>query len=183
MLQRDIAVISFGNNQINPYMHIPAGPCNSPFPPIYLGNLVNLHFQSFIPDVGVDVQLLVNKDPPAHKRAKIADVGVTQTKPKHCTKSSTLHQRKKFRKNVDIESLGEIIIRNTSLLVKENRRLHAYVKQLEWKLNHIQNNSKTEKNEDGSKILKEDTFFESDDATDELLMSFSSIDDSFSFSQ
>ena len=84
---------------------------------------------------------------------------------------------------MDIESLGEIIVRNTSLLVKENRHLYVYVKKLEWKLNHIQNTGKTEKNEDGSKILKEDTFFERDDATDELLMSFSSIDDSFSFSQ
>ena len=61
MLKRDIAVISFGNNKRNPYLHIPALDSNSTYPPIFLGNLVNIHFQSFIPDVGVDVAPIPTK--------------------------------------------------------------------------------------------------------------------------
>ena len=52
LLRLDIAVMSFGNTILNPYLLIP-GHGKSPVPPpIYVGNLINLHFQSFLPDSG-----------------------------------------------------------------------------------------------------------------------------------
>ena len=49
LLQMDIAVISFGNTELNPYMLVP-GHHNTPAkPPVFLGNVIGLQFQSFLP--------------------------------------------------------------------------------------------------------------------------------------
>ena len=36
----------------------------------------------------------------------------------------------------DIASLGDDAIRNINFIIKENRKLHAYVKQLEFRIRH-----------------------------------------------
>lgn len=49
LLKRDMAIISFGNNRVNPYMNVPGHGERRSYPPLYLGNQINLHFQSFLP--------------------------------------------------------------------------------------------------------------------------------------
>ena len=51
MLERDIAVISFCNTPSNPYMLIPGstGGQQSAYPFMFIGNQVDLHFQSLLP--------------------------------------------------------------------------------------------------------------------------------------
>ena len=52
LLQLHIAVISFGNTASNPYLLVP-GHCLTPAPaPIYVGNLISQHFQSFLVGAG-----------------------------------------------------------------------------------------------------------------------------------
>ena len=51
LLERDIAVISLGNNARNPLMVI-KGQKGSNHPLLFLANIVDLHFQSLLPDMG-----------------------------------------------------------------------------------------------------------------------------------
>ena len=189
MLERDIAVISFGNSRNNPYLHIPADPSkSSKFPPIYLGNLINLHFQSFVPDVGVDIgrlqviadQYVLNDEAPA-KKTKLAPlvddeapIIVAKPKPKLFSTPRTTLKKKKVTPVREIQSMGDTVMTNVMKLVKENRRLHAMVKELEWKLQHRDN-------EEGGGAAVENYFSDNDDsATDEFILSSPCVtDDSF----
>ena len=63
MLQRIIFVVSTGNTHENPYLSIDGGGDAANFPPLILGNLAGVHYQSYVPD-GAS-----NDHPP--KRAKI----------------------------------------------------------------------------------------------------------------
>ena len=60
LLEKDIAVLSFGNNENNPYMLI-SGCGDLKYPPLYLGNLLDLHIQSFISDKSEKKQIAVKK--------------------------------------------------------------------------------------------------------------------------
>ena len=153
LLERDIAVMSFGNNEGNPYMLI-SGCGNPKYPPLYLGNLVDLHFQSFLPDKAVKKQVVPKARPqtyipmPSTSTILIPKGSPTSTLPPTATLPSksnlspshspitTRPQRRIMHKMSDIASLGDDAIRNINFIIKENRKLHAYVKQLEFRIRH-----------------------------------------------
>lgn len=156
LLEREIAVISFGNTRENPYLHVPSNATISEkFPLIYLGNLVNLHFQSFIPDVDGDPARLPSLRPVAdealaevHFNAVKTEVPLisvkAEAKPKlTCSTPRSLKRKKvsaspvKVKKLMplsELSTMGDNIINMVRMLVKENRRLHAMVRQLEFRL-------------------------------------------------
>ena len=153
LLERDIAVMSFGNTRANPYLHVPSFVAGGQkFSPMYLGNLIDLHFQSYIPDVAATGEHLdrLTSMPQVVASAKYIPHGIgtlqgTPGTPSTNTASKRPPQRKVFgsptptkRKNLhdlkDMAEIGDATVRNVVTLVKENRRLHAMVRQLEFKL-------------------------------------------------
>ena len=155
LLQLDIALMSFGNTIQNPYLLIP-GHGNSPAPPpIYVGNLINLHFQSFLPEAGAseeDLKKLTEHPAGVLQKTTVttSTVPTTPSLPKegkplkrkslfNSGHSSFIAAKKKNLRGVqEIGKMGDDLIQSVIVLVKENRRLHALVQSLEFKLGQCQ---------------------------------------------
>ena len=152
LLQLDIAVLSFGNTALNPYLLVP-GHCPTPAPPpIYVGNLINLHFQSFLVDAGATKTELEKLDaPPAPMLSPKKVFTSQQTTPTLSgqrklfkrkallSSPSDYPQKKKSLLNIrEVARMGDSAIETILLLVKENRRMHALMQSLEFRLQHCE---------------------------------------------
>ena len=218
MLQREFAVISFGNTRDNPYLHIPSNNISEEFPLIYLGNLVNMHFQSFVPDVGGDQARLTSlRGAPADEAPlkpeavlifntpkpqctspageaplkpeavrEVREVILNTPKPQYTSSTPRPLKRakvvpspatmKNLKKLSEVSTMGDCVISNVRMLVRENRRLHALVRQLEFQLECRSSCNCAEADEVDVAVVvdavEEDYFLDNDDsATDESILS------------
>ena len=169
-LQLDIAVISFGNKITNPYMFVSGHGSATPAPPpIFLGNQVDLHFQSFLPDGGVpeeELMMLLSSDVSEKQMSTpvVKDVG----KMKSCAslpprKRLFSKKKKNLRGLKEVGRMGDAIIGNVGLLVTENRRLHALVRSLEFQLSRCTCEGPIE--------VKDEDVFDVDAVSDDVLAS------------
>ena len=150
LLERDIAVISLGtlgNNERNPFVVI-KGQKGSNHPLLFLANIVDLHFQSLLPDMGAtneERDLLKGVSHLNPTRTINANSSTPLIKKGSFTPQNTISSTspiKKIRKRAvslnmsHVAEVGEAAISNIKELVKENRRLHAAVKQLQFQARH-----------------------------------------------
>ena len=143
LLRLDIAVMSFGNTISNPYMLVPGHCTDTPMPPpIFVGNQIDLHFQSFLPDSTAsqeDLMMLVseagdgaskNLSTPTTSKSRMVKSPLRRT----LFQSSMKTKKKNLRGVREIGRVGDAVIQNVTSLVRENRRLHALVQTLEYQL-------------------------------------------------
>ena len=131
LLGFDIAVITLRNTQENPYLLI-SGHSNlqAPPPPIFLGNEVNMHFQSFLPKDAM--QSISTPTGEAHSKLSpsflpndaIQSANSTPTREAHYQLSSPSQKSTHRRLNLssllgvrDMENIGENIMQNIGMLV------------------------------------------------------------------
>ena len=131
----DIAVITLGNTQENQYLII-SGQSNlqPPPPPIFLGNEVNMHFQSFLPKDAMQ-STISTPTGEAHSQLSqsflpndaIQSANSTPTREAHYQLSSSSQNLTPRRLNLssllgvrDMENVGENIMQNIGMLVQES---------------------------------------------------------------
>ena len=152
LLRLDIAVISFGNTITNPYMLVPGHSSETPTPPpIFLGNQIDLHFQSFLPDSRApqeDLMMLMSEVGAPKMIEQVStptsilltpssktSTANRQLPPRKSLFKSSLQSKKKNLRGVrEVGKMGDEVIANVTSLVRENRRLHALVQTLEFQV-------------------------------------------------
>ena len=176
LLGLDIAVITLGNTQENPYFLI-SGQSNlqPPPPPIFLGNEVNMHFQSFLPK---DAMQSTISTPTGEAHSQLSPsflendaIQSTPTTEAHLQSSPSqkLTPRKLKHSSLlgvrHMENIGDNIMQNIGMLVRENRRLHAVVQSLQFQLSSCECSKEVKQEEDF------DSYIVLDSASDDLLSS------------
>lgn len=91
MPERDIAVISFGNTKLNPYLQIHSHAANS-YPLLYLGNQIGLHFQSVLPAPKITATIISLPETPSFAATKTTTTATVVSLPPETLVQSSLLQ-------------------------------------------------------------------------------------------
>ena len=124
------------------------GQKGSNHPLLFLANIVDLHFQSLLPDMGATNEEREISKGVAHLNSTITITNASNSTPIIKKGSSSTQNTTSITTPIKIREkavsfnmshvaeVGEAAISNIKELLKENQRLHAAVKQLQFQARH-----------------------------------------------